>query len=319
MRRQGFVVLSTPAGYRGFEKSEYMFTFNGSFLSYSQIVSESRNFSWCAFPLLFAIWPPIWWPISQSPIHYHHGIYLKSTCSPGPRSRILPTLIKPKSLFGRADPAALRTGILSRWLIGGLSQLNRHHRHLASPSQRRSQLVRITSPFVAMIQDQPALRLELTAGPVRLPWSISRKFLCTGLIHILRFPVHRSDNICKKNSNICCCAGMIVSRFPQSIHHFPPQLDERLEIESLKTALTKWQIFLRFHLGTWWNTRRIFGRPVRSMELERLNEGRHRTAMRTVRCIPWGGTSIRPWFTLWACRDRRSYHISLWQYKSIVI
>lgn len=217
MRRQGFVVLSTPAGSWGSEKSEYKFAFNGNFLSFSQNVSESRNFSSCAFPLLFPIWPPIWSPIWQSPIHYHRGIYLKPTCSPGPRSRILPILIKQTSIFGRADPAALRTGFLSRWLMELLSQKNRHR---SSPSQRDSPLVKITIPSVAMIQDQPTLRLELTAGPVSFP--INRNFLCTGLIHILRSPDDRTDNICKKNSNISCCAGMIVSRFPQSIQHFHP-------------------------------------------------------------------------------------------------
>lgn len=177
MRRQGFVVLSTPAGNWGSEKSGYKFAFNGKFLSFSQIVSESRNISWCAFPLLFPVWSPLWSPTWQSPIHYHRGIYLKPTCSSGPRSRILSTLIKQTSIFGRADPAALRTGFLSTWLMGFLSPKTRHR---SSPSHRRSPLVKITIPSVAMIQDQPLLRLELIASPVSLPWSINNNFFAQG-------------------------------------------------------------------------------------------------------------------------------------------
>lgn len=235
MRRQGFVVLSTPAGKKFSIKSGYKFALNSNFSSFSQIISKLWNFLWCAFPFLYLISLPTW----QSPIHFHRGIYLQRTCSSGTKTRILLTWIKQTSIFGRADQAALRTGFLRTWLTGLLSQ---KHRHRPSPSQRRSPHVKITNPSVAMIRCQPLIRLESIAGPVSLPWSINRNCLCTGLIHILRFPDDRTNNICKKNSNIACCAGMIVSRLPQSIKHFRRTTKTMSSIN----ALTTWQTFLRF-------------------------------------------------------------------------
>ena len=40
MRRQGFVVLSTPAGNWGSEKSGYKFAFNGKFLSFKSYLNR---------------------------------------------------------------------------------------------------------------------------------------------------------------------------------------------------------------------------------------------------------------------------------------